>query len=369
MVLKKCKSAVRKLEGYYWDKKGFERERYYPLRSNMRKEFKSSNLPLSQRIWATKRGFYPFRIAQYGLTEDNYRDVISDWGYEYIYPMNCKYQLWIENKLTMRYTLAPFADILPKYYFHIMVKRGVMRLMDASKEWPASYDGIIECVKSVKTVAAKHARGAHGNGFYKFEATDDGFLVNGKKFTEEAFRELLGRLDDYVLTEYIVMHPLFAEMNPTSVNTIRVTVLNETGNNPIIPFAFLRIGTKRSGYTDNIGSGGMCCKVDVDTGAYYGAEVLNNHVYTKVENHPDTNVKLEGVIPYWDDVKKSIIDICKYMPELEWLGFDIAITPNGFCIVEINRSQDLQKAYEYPDVIKKYLLRKFDEKKAKYHME
>lgn len=367
-ITKKLKSCIRKVEGYYLSKKGFLPERYFPLKREMKKEFHESTLPRSQKRWASKRGFYTFRIPQYGLTEENYRNVISDWDYEYLYPMNCKYQSWIENKLTMRYTLAPFSSILPKYYFHILKSRGIMRLMDCPEEWASSVEGVMQCIRFYHTIAAKHARGSHGKGFYKIEASGDGFLVNGLFYSEESFQEFICGLDDYILTEYIVMHPLFEEMNPNSVNTIRMTVINEHGNDPIIPFAFLRIGTKKSGFTDNLGSGGMACKIDVDSGVYYGAETLINHVYTRVDCHPDTKVKLEGTIPHWESVKKGIFEICKYMPELEWLGFDVAITKDDFCIVEINRSQNLQKAYEYPDVIKSYLFRKLREKKEKYHI-
>lgn len=357
---------VRKLEGYYWHKKGFEYNRFYPLRKDMKKEFKESKLPLSKKKWAKKRGFYTFRINQYGLTEDNYRDVISDWDYEYIYPMNSRYQQWVENKLTMRYVLEPFKQYLPKYYFHLLKDRDVMRLMDCPSDYPHSIDGIVSLVRNEKIVAAKHTSGSHGKGFYKIECADDGFCVNGEYYTEERFREMISGLNDYVITEYVKMHPLFAKLNPNSVNTIRMTIINEHGNDPIIPFAFLRIGTKRSGATDNLGAGGMVCKIDVDKGIFYGAETLKDHVYTKVEVHPDTKEKLEGEIPHWEDVKKGIIEICEYMPQLEWLGFDVAITEDAFSIVEINRSQNLQKAYEYPQVIKDYLFKKLEKKKNVY---
>ena len=162
------------------------------------------------------------------------------------------------------------------------------------------------------------------------------------------------------------MHPDIEKLNPESVNTIRVTVINEHGNDPIIPFAFIRIGTKKSGVTDNLGSGGMVCKIDMETGRFYDGEIIQDHKFVKAPVHPDTQEKMEGVIPNWELVKSGIIQVCNYIPELEWLGFDIAITPDSFCIIEINTSQNLHKAYEYPEEIKGYLSRKLKRKKAAY---
>ena len=362
-----CKKVWKRAEGKYWAKKGFSTSRFFPLKRDMKNDYKSSNLSSAQKKWAAKRGFYTYRIQQYGLTDDNYHNVISDWDYEYLYPMNHKvYQQWIENKLTMRYTLEPFKEYLPKYFYHLLKNRDVMRLMDCPQNYPASLDGVIECIRAFGIVAAKKARGSHGVGFYKIEANGDSFNANGDEYSLERFKDFLLNLDDYVITEYVKMHPLFEKLNPVSVNTIRITAINEHGNDPILPFAFLRIGTKKSGVTDNLGAGGMVCKVNVNNGVFYDAETLSNHVFTKVKEHPDTHELVEGTIPHWDEVKKGVIKICEYMPALEWLGFDIAITEDGFRIIEINRSQNLHKAFEYPPEVKGYLFRKLEQKKAKY---
>lgn len=361
------KTILKKAEGFYQARKGFSRTRFFLLKNNMKQDYKNSKLPTTQKKWAQKRGFYTYRIQQYGLTEENYRDTISDRDYEYLYPMNHPvYQQWIENKLTMRYTLAPFKDYLPKYYYHLMKDRDVMRLMDCPTEFAASVDGLLECIRSCGVVAAKKARGAHGVGFYKIEVSEEGFRANGEEYSLEGFKKFLLGLDDYVITEYVKMHPFFEKLNPASVNTIRITAINEHGNDPILPFAFLRIGTKKSGVTDNLGAGGMVCKINVDEGVFYDAETLSNHVFTKVKVHPDTGELLEGKIPHWEEVKKGVLKICEYMPALEWLGFDIAITEDGFRVIEINRSQDLHKAFEYPVEVKGYLFHKLEKKKAKY---
>ena len=94
------------------------------------------------------------------------------------------------------------------------------------------------------------------------------YFANGEKFNKDEFKTFLLSLDDYIITEFVEMHPDLKKINPESVNTIRVTVINEHGNDTIIPFAFMRIGTKRSGVVDNVAKGGMVCKIDVKTGRW-----------------------------------------------------------------------------------------------------
>lgn len=40
-----------------------------------------TSIPLRQKIWAQKRGFLSDKIAFYGLTEENYKDYLSDFDY------------------------------------------------------------------------------------------------------------------------------------------------------------------------------------------------------------------------------------------------------------------------------------------------
>lgn len=366
MVGSALRKAIRAVLCRYWTKRGFNKNRFNSMLRRQKDAFKSSPLPLKQKLWAVKRGFYPFRIQQYGLTDENYRSIVSDFEYDYMCPLNDQYRELVINKLTAWYVLAPFRQYLPKHYYHLMRDRGVLRLADCPRECSASLDGVICLIRSQGIVALKKTDGTHGVGFYKVEVAGDGFIANKEQYTEEQFRAFLKELDDYIITEYVIMHPDIGRLNPDSVNTVRITVVNEHGNDPLIGFAFLRIGTKRSGATDNTGAGGMVCKVDVETGRFYDGEVLKNHIYEKSPFHPDTNIKTEGVIPHWESIKSGIIRICNYIPDLEWLGFDIAVTPDSFSIIEINTSQDIHKAHEYPSAINDYLFRKLKAKKAAY---
>ena len=362
-------SAVKNFVAtYYYTRKGYSSYYINFYRKEMKNAYQTFDMSKKEKKWAYKRGFNPWRIQQYGLTEENYRDVLSDRDYFYLYPLNNQYRKWIDDKLTMKYVLAPFDRFLPRYYYHIMKSRDVMPLMDCPQGYSANADGLLQLVEDLGVVAAKLIAGTHGVGFYKLEAKDGAYFANERNYNKTEFKQFLTSLDNYIITEYIQMHTDMAKINPYAVNTIRIIVINEHGNDPILPFAYMRIGTKKSGVVDNVAQGGMVCKLDVETGRFYGGEVLKDHVYESVKCHPDTGEKLEGIIPHWELVKTEIIKICKYCPQLRWLGFDVAITPEGFCIIEINSHQEIHKAHEYPAEVKDFLFRELAAKKAKYHI-
>lgn len=368
--MNKIKRICRRLDDlvfYFFNRrKGYSK--YYTVlyRHEMKEAYKKANLPKKEKDWAFKRGFNPWRIRQYGLNENNYRSIISDRDYFYLYPINNSYSVFIDNKLTTKYILAPFDKYMPKYYFHILNGRGIMKLMDCPKNLCENIEGVLQLLEREKILAVKQAAGTYGVGFYKITFDGNDYFANNQRYSRKELSSLISGLDNYIITEYVIMHPELAKINPNAVNTVRVTLINEHGNDPIIPFAFWRIGTKKSGSVDNVAQGGMVCKVDVKTGRFYDGQVLVDHVYSDVKVHPDSGVELEGYLPNWSIVINELINISNYLPQLKWLGFDIAITEDGFKIIEINSHHGLHKAHEYPKEITAFLFRELEAKKKKY---
>ena len=360
------KKIWNKILCFYYGKKGFSHYFVTFWRKEMLKSYKNSNISKKEKKWAFRKGFLPYRIKQYGLTNENYKNIISDRDYFYLYPINCRYSSWIDDKLTTKYVLAPFDEFLPKYYYHIMESDKIFKLKDCNGDYGISVKDVAKFIADNGLVAAKQAAGTYGIGFYRIQYQNGKYCVNTNDYEYNEFLEFLQTLDNYIITEYVEQHPDIKKLNPYSVNTIRVVAINENGNNPIIPFAFMRIGTKKSGFVDNVAQGGMVAKIDVDTGRFHSAETLANHVYYEGKYHPDTNEKIEGYIPNWNVVLKGIKDICNYCPQLKWLGFDIAITEDGFSIIEINSHQGLHKAHEYPKEVADFLHKELKLKKAKF---
>ena len=125
-----------------------------------------------------------------------------------------------------------------------------------------------------------------------------------------------------------------AELYPKAINTIRYITLNER---PL--GAVLRIGMGGANI-DNASSGGMYAAVDIENGVvetpafrYEGQKFLI---------HPDTNQIIPGFqIPMWKECTAFIRDACTCIDGIPLIGWDIAITPNGPTLVEVNEAPDL----------------------------
>lgn len=331
---------------------------------------KSTNI--FQKIWCWRHGFQSFRIQQYGLTKDNYKNFLSDYQYHWLNRINNGYQIWINDKTTTRYVMEPYKQYLAKYYYDIIKMSGetcIKALQDIPEGFEASFDGIFKLLRQEKLLALKPSAGTHGDGFYRMEYADGKYLINGKEMTEDEIVAMIsGFKSIYVITEYLFMHHELKKIYPNSVNTIRVAVVNQSAYEPKIMQTYMRIGSSKSGFTDNVGYGGICAKIDTATGRYYCPEQLRDHKFTPCPKHPDTGVEIEGIVPNWDYMCEGVLNICRFMPELEYLGFDIAITDDGFKIIEINIHQDLHKVAEHSPEFKQFYQDKLKLKAEQYGM-
>ena len=332
----------------------------------------TESVGLFKKLWCHRHGFLSFRIWQYGLTKKNYKDFLSDYQYHWLNRINNGYQIWLNDKLTTRYVMEPKKQYLAKYYFVIAKRQGetcIRTLQDIPEGYSASFDEIFRLLRSEGLLALKPSSGTHGDGFYRMEYADGKYLINGSEQTTEEIVEMIaGFKSIYIITEYLFMHHELRKIYPHSVNTIRVAVVNQHGNEPKIMQTYMRIGSSKSGYTDNVGYGGICAKIDIDTGRYHSPEQIYKHRFTPCPEHPDTGVRVEGVVPNWEYMKEGVKGICRFMPELEYLGFDIAITDDGFKVIEINIHQDLHKVAEHSQEFKDFYRDKLQLKAERYNL-
>lgn len=144
----------------------------------------------------------------------------------------------------------------------------------------------------------------------------------------------------YLIEAYFKQHAKLLQFNPTSVNTIRVWVVNRPGEDPArVVGAFLRIGRKES-LVDNTEAGGLMCRVALDSGQLNQGEERCSRE-TVYETHPDTGARIKGeIIPFWDEVKKLAIKTVTTFPKINFAGVDVAIGPEGPVIIEMNVPPD-----------------------------
>jgi hypothetical protein len=308
-------------------------------------DLSKTKISLSKKLWSYKRGFLSKRIFELGLTEANYLDYETDFHYYKTHPVNGRYSMWIDDKITTRYVLHPFAEYMPKYYFQL-TKGRVTKLMDCPAEYSADIDSIIKLLKQVRHLAVKLVAGSYGTGFYKLSYDSNDYVANDKKMNEQECRKLLESLDNYFASEYLISHESIRKIYPTAPNTLRIVVVrNNNGTNVI--GAYYRFGTSLTGTIDNIHAGGISCGVNIINGMLYNSKWKKGDRLIDMPVHMDTKIRIEGNVPYWDLIIAKLIEIGEYIPQVKYIGYDIVVTDNGFKIIELNSHPDLETLQLY----------------------
>ncbi|PWF27386.1 sugar-transfer associated ATP-grasp domain-containing protein [Ancrocorticia populi] len=338
------------------------------------RDFREPNgISVRKKLWAYRNGLLSYRITQYGITKENREDFISDLEYRWLRHINKKYKYWLEDKISIKYVASQFNECFPGYYYFTSLHDGenkVIPMMDCPESFGADFDEILRLAREKGVLALKPDEGSHGDGFYRLDYVDGGYTLNGEPATADEVKGILADpTNQYLITEFIQTHPDLAEIYPKAVNTIRMIVFKRDGVTPQIGTAYFRIGTEASGFVDNTAQGGMLAQIDIDSGEFGNAQVLKDGYVQPCPVHPDSGVLIEGVIPNWDYVKSTVLGIAASMQQLEYLGFDLAITPDGIKLPEINRFPDYPRIQKLTPETIEYLLYKVEQKKKEtgYH--
>ena len=160
-------------------------------------------------------------------------------------------------------------------------------------------------------------------------------LLKTEDFADaEAFVKYVKEKGFATIEDVIENDPDVAKLYPHSVNTIRIITMLDALGEPHCLFAVFKMG-KDGRIVDNYGLHGP---VDMETGeflfpAHSGDTTAGMH-YTK---HPNTGVELLGYkVPYVKEAVEMAKRAAKVVPQMRYVGWDVAITPNGPAIIEGN---------------------------------
>lgn len=242
-----------------------------------------------------------------------------------------------QHKVLEKATLSLFGLPTPRFVGYFHPNRGCdassRTLRDAADlaRTLAPFDGQRICFKAVE--------GFGGRSFAALDIAAGGrqlrHPISGQQWSVEQWTDELNLAPDgWLLEEYLPQHPEIAAINPSSVNTLRIWVL-ERGGEFKSHHAVLRIGRAGS-QVDNTTSGGFGCVVDMETGRLRaGLDLKRPH--EPILRHPDTGVELPGrPVPYWDESLALGAKALSLFPEMRFAGLDVAITPTGPAMIELN---------------------------------
>lgn len=165
---------------------------------------------------------------------------------------------------------------------------------------------------------------------------------------------------NYLIEQFLKQHPVLNQVNPSSVNTIRVCTVLDDNHVAHIIGAGLRCGGQDS-IVDNFHHGGVAYPIDIENGIICGRGKTNSDNKTYAI-HPATGVLMVGLkIPHWDMVMQTVKEAAEMSDRIAYLGWDVAITEDGVEFIEANDGQgctmwQLDNVGKYPEILR--LIRK-----------
>jgi hypothetical protein len=146
----------------------------------------------------------------------------------------------------------------------------------------------------------------------------------------------------YLFQEFVRQHPKLRPIMPgPGLGTFRLVTFLVGERSVSIPYAVVKIPVGNS-VTDNFDagySGNWVCPVDVATGCLGNAVGKSDSVpiFSEIERRFDTGAIFKGMkVPYWEEVKSTIVKSALAFSDLRTLGWDIAVTDGGPSILETN---------------------------------
>lgn len=255
----------------------------------------------------------------------NIKNILSPLKYLSLHPINKEYSYIIDDKLTLKKLCAGSAvdKYMPKYYLKIDSNKNISFLWNYKGKTDSK--GVIELIKHEKDLAVKRIAGSLGEGFYRLSYINDCFYLNDDCYIEEKLLEKLLSLENYIITEYFRPHKDLAKIYQNAANTIRYQV-GVIENEPYVLKTEIGFGTNKSNNIENVN--GIYCPVNED-GYFNGGVIETENGLVDIFYHTDSNMKLQGRIPLWQEFEKMTKAFIKQFPKLKYLGFDIVITSNN----------------------------------------
>lgn len=176
-------------------------------------------------------------------------------------------------------------------------------------------------LKDKKEIIVKPLDGEGGKGVEKIKVDSN---------IEELYQKLIDN-NQTLVEEVIKQHKQMNKLYDKSVNTLRMFTFVKDGKAYFLQ-AILKIGN--GGVIDNFSSGGMYTFVD-GNGIVLAPAIDQADNY--FENHPITKEKIVGFkVPLFHEAVELVKEAALVVPDMAYVGWDVAIGENGPILVEGN---------------------------------
>lgn len=260
-----------------------------------------------------------------------------------------EYQKLSQNKIPEKAILSLFGIPGTEFLGYLHKFDGMDRKGNPLRT-PADLGRLIKTL-SMDRICFKPAESWAGQGFASVDISshkDTGSLKlanEEKDISIEDFFSRILKIDrgvTAVIESHFEQHEWYSHLNPSSVNTFRLWVLQKD-DEINTKLGYLRIGRAGS-MVDNQSSGGIVASIDLDTGVL-DAAIDGQPTRESWSSHPDTGSPIEGQKPPFFEEAKRLAERCiSCFPGLHFAGVDVAVGKDGPIIIELNVSPDREGA-------------------------
>jgi hypothetical protein len=228
----------------------------------------------------------------------------------------------VSNEISQRYDDPAFRHIFQdKVEFDGVFSEHLRREWMVVEEGNA--DDVRAFVEKLGTVVSKEPVGQAGTGVHRYHAAE--------VEDWEAFHRGLFERGELLLEELIVQHPDLAAVCPGTVNTTRVTAFFDGEQTHILAIA-QKFG--RGAVSDQMTFGGFYTMLDDEGRAIGPGYDSHGHVH---ERHPDSGAVIADFrLPMIAEVRAFVDTVARVVPQVQYVGWDIVVTPDGPVLVEGN---------------------------------
>jgi hypothetical protein len=296
-------------------------------------------VPLSRQLAAWRRGFYAETTRLYDFDTHGFDAYVSDFARATSLAALNENRYILDDKVVTYLYLRSIG--VPTPTVHGFAHGGTVVWLGGTPE-----GGLAGLLRRRGRLVVKARSGSGGNGFALLQQAGDSVLVNGREVADPA--EAIGT-GSLLISDFVEQHECMAAIYPNTTNTMRVITFRDvdTGQ-PFVAFASHRFGTKRSEPVDNFGAGGLSVAIDVRTGQLGPAMLRQARLsdgqreYTSVDEHPDTGARITGTqVPHWAELMDGVLRAAASLPGHRYVGWDLAVTADGFSVIEGNNRGDV----------------------------
>lgn len=161
----------------------------------------------------------------------------------------------------------------------------------------------------------------------------DNLLGRAKELAKDCFNNDAS----FLLEELIDQDERLSLIHPYSVNGIRITTLKTSAGIKIL-YPWFKVGANKS-FVTSAAFGTYDAGIDPEIGVVNTDGYKENGEFDQI--HPLTGIQFKGYrIPEWNSLVKIVKEMADSVPEVNYIGWDMVLTPQGWSIMEANFTGD-----------------------------